>query len=123
MSKWMQDSGWLVLVLATMVGCSPSEPSSTTTSATSPAAAPDTTYLMMEPPGIAQGVGAAFKGTEEEITVVGLIGGSQEPFVADLAAFTIVDPSIPYCSKDEGWRPPLVARGHSRPARCLTSWI
>jgi hypothetical protein len=31
-----------------------------------------------------------------------LIGGSSKPFVDGLAAFTIVDPKVPYCAADEG---------------------
>ena len=34
--------------------------------------------------------------------MVGLIGGSSKPFVDGLAAFTIVDPKVPYCANDEG---------------------
>ena len=33
---------------------------------------------------------------------MGLIGGSSEPFVKGLAAFTIVDPKVPYCAAEEG---------------------
>ena len=36
------------------------------------------------------------------MTLVGIIGGSSKPFVDGLAAFTIVDPKVPYCSADEG---------------------
>ena len=100
MSKSMPGVVGLVLVVAVLAGCSQSGPAPT--AQTSPSAAPDAAYLMAEQPENAQGVGAAAKGTEDEITVVGLIGGSQTPFVTDLAAFTIVDPAIPYCSKDEG---------------------
>lgn len=39
---------------------------------------------------------------DEPITLVGVIGGSTEPFVDGLAAFTIVDPKVPYCAADEG---------------------
>ena len=38
----------------------------------------------------------------QEVTLVGLIGGSSKPFVEGLAAFTIVDPKVPYCAADEG---------------------
>lgn len=38
----------------------------------------------------------------EEVTVSGRIGGSEKPFVEGLAAFTIVDPQIEYCTPDEG---------------------
>jgi hypothetical protein len=49
-------------------------------------------------------VGLARKQSEngQEITLVGRIGGSSEPFIDGLAAFTIVDPNVPYCADDEG---------------------
>ena len=49
-------------------------------------------------------VGEAREKTEDgkDVTLVGLIGGSSEPFVKGLAAFTIVDPKVPYCAPDEG---------------------
>ena len=39
---------------------------------------------------------------EQEVTIIGRIGGSTEPFVDGLAAFTIVDPMVPYCAAEEG---------------------
>ena len=36
------------------------------------------------------------------MTLVGLIGGSSDPFVDGMAAFTIVDAKVPYCAADEG---------------------
>jgi hypothetical protein len=49
-------------------------------------------------------VGIARKESEngQEITLLGRIGGSSEPFIDGLAAFTIVDPNVPYCADDEG---------------------
>jgi len=38
----------------------------------------------------------------QEVTLIGLIGGSSKPFVEGLAAFTIVDPKVPCCAADEG---------------------
>ncbi len=38
----------------------------------------------------------------QEVTLVGRIGGSSKPFVEGLAAFTIVDPKVPHCAKEEG---------------------
>lgn len=90
----------LILVVAVLAGCSQSGPAPGARASLS--SAPDAAYLMAEQPENAQGVGAAVKGTDDEVTVVGLIGGSESPFVADLAAFTVVDQAIPYCSKDEG---------------------
>ena len=37
-----------------------------------------------------------------DVTLVGTIGGSPEPFVQGLAAFTIVDPKVPHCAPEEG---------------------
>lgn len=39
---------------------------------------------------------------EQPMALVGVIGGSREPFVDGLVAFTIVDPDIPYCQPEEG---------------------
>ncbi len=38
----------------------------------------------------------------DQVTIVGLIGGSEKPFVSGLAAFSIVDPKVPYCAAAEG---------------------
>ncbi len=59
--------------------------------------------VAMEPTG-AMPVGEAREASEDgqDVTLVGLIGGSPEPFVDGLAAFTIVDPKVPYCAADEG---------------------
>ena len=56
-----------------------------------------------EPEG-AVPVGEARQKAEDgkEITLVGLIGGSSDPFVKGLAAFTVVDAKVPYCAPDEG---------------------
>lgn len=102
MWKWMQTPAQLALVVAVMAGCSQSGQAPAKTAETEAGATPDSTYLMAEHPENAEGVATAIKGSEEDVTVVGLIGGSEEPFVTDVAAFTIVDPAIPPCSKDEG---------------------
>jgi hypothetical protein len=59
-------------------------------------------YLTTTEPAGAVGVAAAKTGTDESITVVGRIGGSEKPFVDGIAAFTIVDPQIEPCGKEEG---------------------
>lgn len=61
-------------------------------------------YLSDSEPVGAMPVGEAREKTEDgqEVTLVGLIGGSSKPFVDGLAAFTIVDPKVPYCAADEG---------------------
>ncbi len=55
-------------------------------------------------PAGAMPVGQAREKTEDgqEVTLVGLIGGSSKPFVNGLAAFTIVDAKVPYFADDEG---------------------
>lgn len=62
------------------------------------------TYLAQSEPADAVPVGEARAKTEDgqEVTLVGLIGGSSTPFVEGLAAFTIVDPKVPYCAANEG---------------------
>ena len=37
----------------------------------------------------------------EEVTIVGRIGGTRNPFIADAAVFTIVDPSLKACSDSD----------------------
>lgn len=57
----------------------------------------------VEPAG-AIPVGEAREKTEDgqNLTLVGVIGGSSKPFIDGLAAFTIVDAKVPYCADDEG---------------------
>lgn len=102
MLNWMRRSMGMALVVAAIAGCSQSGSAPGKVDQKAAAVAPDATYLLIQEPENAQGVNAAFKGSEDEVTVVGRIGGSEDPFIADLAAFTIVDPAIPHCSKDEG---------------------
>lgn len=61
-------------------------------------------YLTDHEPADGLPVGAARRTVEDgqAVTLVGTIGGSTEPFVEGLAAFTIVDPSVPHCAPDEG---------------------
>ncbi|WP_430453342.1 hypothetical protein [Rhodopirellula europaea] len=63
-----------------------------------------TQYEAETEPAGAMPVGEAREKTEDgkDVTLVGLIGGSSEPFVKGLAAFTIVDPKVPYCAPEEG---------------------
>lgn len=86
-----------IALIAGCGGAEVAEQAATTTSA-------DSAYLASSEPADAMPVGEAReKATDgEELTLVGLIGGSSEPFVDGLAAFTIVDPKIPYCADDEG---------------------
>ena len=97
----MKPFNMIVLAALTLtVGCAQSETESNSVSST----AGNTEYLLTTEPADAMPVGAARESVENEqsVTVVGLIGGSSEPFVDGLAAFTIVDPKVPYCAAEEG---------------------
>jgi hypothetical protein len=70
---------------------------------------PDGLVVRGEPSGahVAACKAAAKQG--EEVTIVGRIGGTRNPFVADAAVFTIVDPSLKAC-------------GESGDDHCKTPW-
>jgi hypothetical protein len=56
-----------------------------------------------EPAGaIPVGEARASAKDQDEVVLVGRIGGSEKPFVEGLAAFTIVDPKVPHCATEEG---------------------
>ncbi len=97
MFNWM-----LVGVLAVFAGCSNSDVAQNSEPASS--GPTDSRYVAESEPAGAMPVGEAREAVENEqaVTLVGTIGGSSEPFVDGLAAFTIVDPKVPYCSPDEG---------------------
>ena len=61
-------------------------------------------YVATSEPAGALAVGEARQSVKDNdaVTLVGLIGGSSEPFVEGLAAFTIVDAKVPYCAAAEG---------------------
>lgn len=95
-------NGTLLSTLALVVGCGTSDVSEP--SASSQPSAEGAQFVATTEPDNAVPVGTARESTEDEqeVTLVGRIGGSSEPFVEGLAAFTIVDPKVPYCSADEG---------------------
>jgi hypothetical protein len=61
-------------------------------------------YLASTEPAQSTPVGEARINAKDgdKVTLLGHIGGSKEPFVEGLAAFTIVDPKVPYCADEEG---------------------
>lgn len=61
-------------------------------------------YVVTSEPAGAIPVGEARTATTDDdlVAVVGTIGGSSQPFVDGLAAFTIVDPKVAYCAPEEG---------------------
>ena len=91
---------WSLLIVGALglVGCSSQE--GTPQSADSESNA----YLTSSEPAGAMAVGEARESTkdDDEVVLVGRIGGSAEPFVDGIAAFTIVDLKVPHCSADEG---------------------
>lgn len=93
--------GLLVVVASLMVGCSESNQPVAQKSAST---APDATYLLADKPADAKGVAQAREESQdnEEVSVEGRIGGSEKPFVDQIAAFTIVDPKLDWCADDEG---------------------
>ena len=91
----------LIGLLTLMVGCSSSD---VETSAEPSSATPDSKYVTASEPDGAVPVGEARTSVENDqvVTLLGTIGGSPDPFVEGLAAFTIVDPKVPYCAPEEG---------------------
>ena len=95
--------------LLTMVaGCGESQPTASQEGSTTATATPSAFVVSSEPTG-AVPVGEARESAKDgdDVVLVGTIGGSPKPFVDGIAAFTIVDPKVPYCAPEEG---------------CLTPW-
>jgi hypothetical protein len=98
--KMLFSLGMLSLSLLA-VGCGPSEVATVNNEVDTKS---NSQYVANTEPAGAMPVGEAREKIEDgqEVTLVGLIGGSSKPFVDGLAAFTIVDPKVPYCADDEG---------------------
>ncbi|MEZ6117634.1 MAG: hypothetical protein R3C28_13825 [Pirellulaceae bacterium] len=92
----------VVGMVAVFAGCSNSDVAKNSESTA--AGSVDLQYVATSEPAGAVPVGEARESVENDETValVGTIGGSSEPFIDGLAAFTIVDSKVPYCSPDEG---------------------
>jgi hypothetical protein len=90
-------------MLALVVGCSQQEPAATSAAPAGPSAEGQK-FVLASPPENAQEVIAAREHAQadEEIVVVGRIGGSTQPWVEGLAAFSIVDNSLKACSDIPG---------------------
>jgi hypothetical protein len=91
----------LIGALAGLIGCGDA-PTSQTGSSPSKPTGPQ--YLTTTEPVNPAPVGQARMDAEDgaAVTLIGHIGGSAEPFVNGLAAFTIVDPKVQYCPPEEG---------------------
>jgi hypothetical protein len=90
----------LLLVSVALVGCSKPQ---TEQSADAGFSAVGAKFLTESEPANAKPVAEAIGADNEaEVTVVGRIGGAKNPWVDDMAAFTIVDPSLKACSDIPG---------------------
>lgn len=85
----------LSLIALLAAGCSQATPPA----ADPQSPQPQSKYLLKSEPAGSRNVGDARKAVknEEEVVVVGRIGGDVEPFVEGTAAFTIVDLSLKPC--------------------------
>ncbi len=86
------------------LGCSQTPVANKDAANKSAAMVANSTFIAESEPAGAIPVGEARTSVKDNspVTIVGLIGGSPKPFVDGLAAFTIVDAKVPYCSDDEG---------------------
>ncbi len=89
----------MVTFLALLAGCAQDE---TATTQSPPQV--DSAYLAKSEPAGAIPVGESRESTkdDDEVVLIGRIGGSASPFVDGIAAFTIVDPKVPSCTDEEG---------------------
>lgn len=99
----MKMKRWIFIgLLSVAVGCSETSSPDATSEETS--TTPQSSYVTTSEPANALPVGEARGSVEDDqkVTVEGTIGGSSEPFVDGMAAFTIVDTRVPYCAAEEG---------------------
>jgi hypothetical protein len=90
----------LLLATVALAGCSKRQ---TEQNAEADFSAVGAKYLAESEPADAKPVAEAIGAENDaEVTVVGRIGGAENPWFDDLAAFTIVDPSLKACSDIPG---------------------
>jgi hypothetical protein len=89
----------LGLAVAVFAGCTSKQPGDSTA-----ASGESSKYLLSERPADAKEVADVVSSAadNEEVTIVGRIGGSVDPWVQGVAAFDIVDPSLTPCSERTG---------------------
>jgi hypothetical protein len=92
----------LLIVVSASVGCGKSNGPAT------PASASSNAYRLQSEPAGASDVLAAKESAKhnDEVAIVGRIGGDAKPWVDGLAAFTIVDVSLKPCDDKEGCETP-----------------
>lgn len=90
-----------LVVIAVAVGCSGTNVAEKSAAVDGQSKAQ---YVATTEPAGAMPVGEARQSVvnDQPVVLVGRIGGSSQPFVDGLAAFTIVDPQVPHCAADEG---------------------
>ena len=96
-----------VVGLALAAGCTGASAPTASNGPAAPAPSGEKFIAATEPTG-AVAVGTARESVKdnEEVVLVGRVGGSEKPFVDGVAAFTIVDPKVPHCAADEGCETP-----------------
>ena len=99
----MKTIGLLALCCATLIvaGCS-QQPAATEPASSAPSAAVDgSVYLMAAEPEGAAGVIQVRQAAQDQddVVIVGRIGGSENPWIDGRAAFSIVDPSLKSCAE------------------------
>jgi hypothetical protein len=100
----------VLVVLAGVLasGCGPKAGRSPDASPASQSSSPRAEYLLKAEPAGAEGVKAvrAKAKDNDEVTVVGRVGGDAKPWVEGMAAFVIVDPEMKPCDANEGCATP-----------------
>jgi hypothetical protein len=88
----------MVLVFVLFAGCTPQQETPT-----APSAEAQKFLLASEPTGGLEVIAAREQTkSDDDVVVIGRIGGSTDPWVKGQTAFTIVDPSLKACSDIEG---------------------
>ena len=95
MKKWILLTSGLALIVA--VGCSKDADKKSSASASG---IDGSKYLLTTEPTDAVGVieARADSKDEDDVVIVGRIGGRENPWIKGQAAFTIVDPSLKSCA-------------------------
>jgi hypothetical protein len=101
----MRNRYWasgVVITVALVVGCK--QEGNITPAAVGKPSAEGEKYVLPTEPDAAQSVQSARTAaeTEDEVVVAGRIGGSVDPWLEGIAAFSIVDPSLKACNAIPG---------------------
>jgi hypothetical protein len=93
----------ITAIATVLVGCNSADETRLTTSTSATATSGEAYLLTSEPEGAKTVLEARETARDEdEIVVLGRIGGSVDPWIAGRAAFSIVDPSLKACSDIPG---------------------